>query len=134
MATKRKTGRKFDRKTAQREALNRATTNASFSNYPAIFEGFLARGIAFDDIRPRENVFTYAAWRELGRQVRKGEHGVKVVTWIEGEKEDKKTGKEERYKFCRTTTVFHISQTDAKDAPEVAPVEFVPAGYLEYAA
>lgn len=94
----------------------------------------MARGIPEHEIKPRENVFTYAAWSELGRFVRKGERGVKVVTWVEGTKEDKKTGKEERYKFCRTTTVFHISQTDAKDAPEVAPVEFVPAGYLEYAA
>lgn len=133
MATK--TRRKFDRKTAQKEALNRATTNASLANYPAIYEGFLARGLAFDDIRPRENIFTYAAWRELGRQVRKGEHGVKVHTWIECEKEDKKTGKTEKIKFCRTTVVFHVSQTDpiggAVEIVESAPVI---AGYLEYAA
>jgi hypothetical protein len=27
-------------------------------------------------------VFTYHAWRALGRQVRRGEHGVKVVTFV----------------------------------------------------
>lgn len=135
MATKtRRTTRKpFDRKKAQREALDRATSNMSLANYPAIYEGFMARGLAFDDIRPRENIFTYAAWSELGRYVRKGEKGVKVVTWINGEKEDKKTGKTEKFTFSRTTTVFHISQTDAYETQEAAP-EFVPAGYLEYAA
>jgi antirestriction protein ArdC len=130
MATK--TRRKFDRKTAQKEALNRATTNASLANYPAIYEGFLARGLAFDDIRPRENVLSYNAFQAVGRQVRKGEKGVKIVTWIEGEKEDKKTGKSEKFKFSRTVSVFHISQTDPiGGAVESAPVI---AGYLTYAA
>ena len=48
------------------------------------------------DILPRENVFTYHAWRALGRQVRRGEHGVKVTTWIPTERKelDEKTGYE----------------------------------------
>ena len=90
----------------QSEALSRAVNNLSMLNYPAIYEGFEAKGIS--DIQPRVNVFTYHAWRAKGRQVRKGEHGVKVVTWITST--DKDTGKEKKYP--KGTTVFHISQTD----------------------
>jgi hypothetical protein len=56
----------------QGEALTRAVQGQSLSNWPAIVAGFEAKGIPADDIRPRENVFTYHAWRALGRQVRRG--------------------------------------------------------------
>ena len=96
----------------QQEALSRARGGLSASNYGAIFAGFAAKGIG--DIRPRENVFTFNAWKALGRQVNKGEHGVKVITWIEGTKE-KPLADGEKVKravsFPRTTTVFHVSQT-----------------------
>ncbi len=90
----------------QAEALSRAINGESLLNYPAILEGFEAKGIS--DVEPRVNVFTYHAWRAKSRQVRKGEHGVRVVTWITGT--DKKTGKEKKYP--KRTTVFHVSQTD----------------------
>lgn len=45
------------------EALTRACTGQTLSNYPAIFQGFTAIGIPEQDIRPRENVFTYEAWK-----------------------------------------------------------------------
>ena len=90
----------------QSEALSRATTNLSMLNYPAIYAGFEEKGIS--DVQPRVNVFTYQAWRAKGRQVRKGERGVKVVTWITVK--DKETEKEST--FPKKTAVFHISQTD----------------------
>ena len=100
----------------QTEALSRALTGQSWSNFPAIIQGFTARGIPEDQILPRENVFTYQAWRALGRQVRKGEHGVKVVTFIKRDKKtkDRETGetKLEVVSMPRTVSVFHISQTD----------------------
>jgi antirestriction protein ArdC len=95
----------------QRESLSRAVSNQSTMNYSPIYAGFASKGIPEDQIRPRENVFTFNAWLALGRAVRKGEHGVKVVTWIVTRRKDK-TGKEQTGKMCRTTTVFHISQTD----------------------
>ena len=103
----------------QEEALSRALTNESLSNYPAIFHGFLAKGISECDILPRENVFTYQAWRALGRQVRKGEHGVRICTFIpmETKKTDPKTG-EVKLDFSsrpKMTTVFHVSQTDKRE-------------------
>ena len=103
----------------QEEALRRALTNQSLSNYPAIYQGFLAKGISESDIQPRENVFTYAAWKALGRQVKRGEHGVKICTFIPMDVKDKnkETG-EVKIKTLRrpkTTTVFHISQTDKRE-------------------
>ena len=103
----------------QAEALSRALTSQSWSNFPAIIQGFKARGIPEEQILPRENVFTYQAWKALGRQVRKGEHGVKVITFIQRDKktEDPKTGevKLQTYSMPRTVSVFHISQTDARE-------------------
>ena len=96
------------------EALDRAKTNQSLSNYPAIYEGFMAKGIPEAEIKPRENVFTFQAWKALGRSVKRGEHGVKVVTFVETEgKIDPATGEQAQgHRFPRTTTVFHISQTE----------------------
>jgi antirestriction protein ArdC len=88
------------------------------SNFPDIFRGFMARGIPEEDIRPRENVFTYHAWRALGRQVRKGEKGVRILTWItpheDGPAVNPETGKPKSGRsFPKATYVFHVSQTDA---------------------
>lgn len=99
---------------AGKESLVRAVSGQSLSNYPAIIEGFLAKGIPESEILPRENVFTYAAWRALGHQVCKGEKGVPVLTWVtaEGKKVEasQAEGEERGYRFPRTTTVFHVSQ------------------------
>lgn len=98
----------------QRQALSNAIGHQSTMNYDAIFSGFLEKGIPENEIKPRENVFTFHAWKALGRQVRKGEHGVKVVTWItckeKGAPADSEAG---TYRRPKTTTVFHVSQTDA---------------------
>ena len=116
------------------EALTRACTGQTWSNYPAIYQGFTAMGIPESDIKPRENVFTYEAWKALGRHVRKGQHGVKVVTFIateSGKSEETQTQtldsmeaqpkKPARHSRPWTTTVFHISQTDL-DEPRSASV------------
>ena len=107
------------------QALNNAVTNTSTANYDAIFTGFMEKGIDPQDILPRENVFTYNAWQALGRQVRKGEKGVKVVTVVNTSRKDAATGETEAAKFLRTTTVFHITQTDpvkGKDEPAIEAV------------
>ena len=96
-------------------ALNNALSSASVSNYPAIFAGFAEKGIA--DVQPRVNVFTYNAWKALGRQVKRGEHGVKVLTWVPMNTTDAATGdKSETFRRPKATTVFHVSQTDAVQA------------------
>ncbi len=103
------------------EALGRAVNGRPNQNYAAIYNGFEAKGIPFDEIRPRENVFTFNAWRALGRHVRKGEHGVRVITFLETSRKDKDGDGNEVIKSGRrpwTTTVFHISQTDADEPKE----------------
>lgn len=111
--------RRANRAQIATEALSNALAERSLANYPAILEGFIAKGIPAEQITPRENVFTYHAWRALGRQVRRGESGVKVVTWISkqgapagdgGSEGDGAEGKP--FKFSRPVTVFHVSQTD----------------------
>ena len=91
-------------------ALVRATSGSSALNYLPIFMGFMEKGISENEIIPRENVLTYHAWQAKGRHVRKGEHGVKVTTWIDVPEDKRKNGKSG--KICKTTTVFHVSQTD----------------------
>jgi len=102
---------------AQRhEALSRAETGQSWSNYPAIMEGFAARGIPTAEILPRVNVFTYRAWQAKGRQVRKGEKGIRVTTYVKYTKKEKAadgTTKERSGRAPKSATVFHITQTDA---------------------
>jgi antirestriction protein ArdC len=99
----------------QINALTNAIQRESTMNYQAIIEGFAAKGIPVDQIIPRENVFTFHAWKALGRCVRKNEHGVKVCTYVECKgKKDAGTQDSEAKGFKRPsgTTVFHISQTD----------------------
>ena len=115
------------------EALANAIGNKSTANFGPIIHGFLEKGIPLDDIRPRENVFTFWAWKALGRRVRKGEHGVKVITWVPMEpskaqmaadmaaRERGETVKARNHTRPWTTTVFHISQTEAD--PYAKPTE-----------
>jgi hypothetical protein len=98
------------------EALDRARNGQTWTNYPAIFAGFIEKGIAESEIKPRENVFTFNAWKALGRSVKKGEHGVRVVTFIDRTvtESDPATGQqvERSYRSPHPTVVFHISQTE----------------------
>jgi antirestriction protein ArdC len=93
----------------QQDALMRARSGNSALNYQAIIAGFIAKGIPSSAIIPRENVLTYGAWQAINRQVRKGEKGVKVVSWI-------KTTDKSGLEVMRPTsaTVFHITQTEVK--------------------
>lgn len=57
---------------------------------------------------PRVNILTYKAWRAVGRQVRKGEKGVKVPV-VTGRDED--TGRT----HWRNVALSHIDQTTERD-------------------
>jgi len=100
----------------QSEALDRARNGQALTNYPAIFAGFMAKGIAEADIKPRENVLTFNAWKAIGRSVKKGEHGVKIVTFVDCSSKGRDTENGEQvdvtYRKSHTVTVFHVSQTE----------------------
>jgi hypothetical protein len=98
----------------QQEVLSRGVGNQSLTNWPPIIAGFMAKGIPESEIMPRENVFTYHAWRALGRQVRRGEHGVKVTTFVPMDKKtsdiDPETGKAKRVPLCRRALAFVVGK------------------------
>ena len=102
-------------KEIQEEALSRATNPlGTASNYPTIFDGFTDKGIPEADIKPRENILTFQAWKALGRHVLKGEHGVRVLTFRQDRVEiEKADGTIEIRTNSRpwSAVVFHISQT-----------------------
>ena len=97
--------------TIQSQALQNAVGNASTMNYATIFAEFEAKGIT--DIKPRENIFTFHAWKALGRSVKKGEHGVRICTWVPMTKKDDTGEAKAIGRKPRMTTVFHVSQTQA---------------------
>lgn len=98
------------------EALERATSGVS-ENDGIVIEAFAQRGIA---ATPRVDVFTYRAWQAAGRQVRRGEHGVRLTVWIPRDAtaaERKRDPEAKGTMMPWHTTVFHISQTDPIAAP-----------------
>ena len=110
----------MDIKTISTEAYSRATSGQSLMNYPAIYQGFIELGIPESEIRPRENVLTFWAWKAAGRRVRKGVHGVKACTFVPvagkvaaDSTPTSEDGKRKHgFSMPRTVTVFHISQTE----------------------
>lgn len=69
-------------------------TDRLLKRHAAVVKGFNAKGFKNADIKLHENVKTYKGWLAEGRQVRKGQHGVKGL--------------------------FHVSQTD-EVRPEKLP-------------
>jgi len=94
----------------QAEALNRATSSQSVRNEAIVVDSFAARGIA---ATPRVDVFSYNAWQAKGRQVQRGQKGVKLTTWIACKGRENSTGERERSTRPKSVSVFHVSQTEA---------------------
>ena len=69
----------------------------------------------------------YRAWQRLGRQVRKGSRGIKILAPCRrrvSSTEDEDKNEVERIEILtglRVVHVFDISQTDGEELPEVAP-------------
>jgi hypothetical protein len=124
------------------ESLHRAVSSQALSNLPTIYREFLDRGIPETEIKPRVNVFTFHAWKALGRHVRKGEKGVRITTWIPTREKRDASGKVTKAEGRRPKTayVFHVSQTDpSATAPDTAAPAapdhggtFVPADGLSF--
>ena len=58
----------------------------------------------------------YKTWQTMGRQVRKGEAGIRILAPMVGK--DKDTGDSRVYGF-RTVSVFDVAQTDGEALPEL---------------
>jgi len=120
----------------RQEALDRAHNSQSSRNWMAAIDGFKAKGIPEDEIKPtgmfaanEANVFTFHAWKAKGRRVVKrpdylqdGEKWVvPLITYIDGKRSevDPTTGEETetRGSISKTVYVFHVTQTVPLDYP-----------------
>ena len=61
----------------------------------------------------------YRAWQGLKRQVRKGEHGIRIFAPCPWKKENATTGETEAGIFFRCVSVFDVAQTDGEALPTV---------------
>lgn len=69
---------------------------------------------------------TYKQWQGIGANVRKGEHGTRIVFFSPIEKIDKATGETETYAMIKGYTVFNAAQVEGVtfDAPVSEPSAF----------
>lgn len=106
-----------ERRALEQESLYRAQDGDENNNYAIIYRQFEARGIPTSEIMPRENIFTFSAWKAKGRFVKRGEKGVGITTYFSTPVEiDEETGKSKGgTRLYRTAYVFHISQTEAME-------------------
>lgn len=105
----------LDHKARQQEALSRAHNCTGRANIATVYAACEARG--YEDVRPGENVLTYEAWRAEGRQVRRGEKGIALTTYIPTKEVDEDDDGNEVVRTGsrpHTAYVFHVSQTDAR--------------------
>lgn len=63
----------------------------------------------------------YRAWQDMGRQVKKGEHGIMIMApmKIKGKKDDPDHTEENDLLLFKPVTVFDISQTEGPDLPSL---------------
>ncbi|HSZ12873.1 MAG TPA: ArdC family protein [Solirubrobacteraceae bacterium] len=61
----------------------------------------------------------FKAWQQLGRQVRKGEHAIRIMApMVVKQRDDKGQETDETVTLFRAVSVFDISQTDGEPLPE----------------
>ena len=101
-----------ERAAMQTAALGRAREGRACTNDLLIIAAYAAKGI---DAHPRVDVFTFNAWMALHRHVRKGEHGVRVLTYAQKDTV-KSDGTTEEQSFPVSAVVFHVTQTDSDPA------------------
>lgn len=85
---------------------------------------------------------TYKQAKDIGANVRKGEHGQTIVFWSFTKRENKSTGEEYESAFAKQYTVFNVEQIDGLpvslpfDLPVFNPIaaaEAIAAGYMSSA-
>jgi len=66
------------------------------------------------------HVAGFKAWKQLGRQVRKGEHGIKIMApmVVQRRDDDRSEETDETITLFRAVSVFDISQTDGEPLSE----------------
>ena len=75
------------------------------------------------------HVAGYGCWRNMGRQVKRGEKGIAILAPIMHKKTTDPD--DETVVAFKTAHVFNISQTDGKPLPDFAKVNGDPTGYID---
>jgi len=75
------------------------------------------------------HVAGFRAWKKLGRHVKKGERGLKIVVPMSYRKDTSATDDKDRI-FFRVSHVFDVSQTDGEPLPEPIEVNGDPGVHL----
>jgi len=104
-----------------------ATTFESYSEFNAqtLMDAAEARGC---ECQPYVDWFTYKRWKAQGMQVQKGEHGVKITTFVErfSKTEKDKNGRPKSYRVPRNTSVFCRCQVKESDGEYPRPDDVSP--------
>lgn len=109
------------------EGVGRITGGEEFRRYLAFsarFHRYSARNclLILAQCPHASRVAGYRKWQELGRQVRRGEEGIRILAPVSRTVEEEGTDEKVRALVgFRVTTVFDVSQTDGEPLPE-APV------------
>jgi antirestriction protein ArdC len=74
---------------------------------------------------------TYKQAKDIGAQVRKGEHGQTIVFWSFTKRENKSTGEEYESAFAKQYTVFNVEQIDG--LPVALPFDLPPFNPIDEA-
>jgi antirestriction protein ArdC len=84
------------------------------------------------------HVAGFRAWQKLGRQVKRGEHGIAIMAPVvyrkkaqENSEDKDRAAVDEMIATFKTAYVFDISQTEGKPLPEFARAHGDPGAYLE---
>jgi len=104
------------------QGISELTTSEKWSDYLATQAKFHHYSAGNAQLIMYQNPYAtqvagYKVWQSLGRQVRKGEHGLRILAPLAVK--DKESG-ETNIKGFRGVSVFDISQTDGEELPEVA--------------
>ena len=74
----------------------------------------------------------YRTWKQLGRQVKKGEKGIRILAPIVIRKKEETVSEDEDEVIAfKAACVFDVSQTEGKELPEFAKVKGRPGEALE---
>lgn len=106
------------------EGVEQITNSDEFERYlrfSARFHGYSARNclLIFAQRPGASRVAGYRGWQELGRQVRRGEEGIRILAPVSYAVEDEGSGEKVRALVgFKVASVFDVSQTNGEPLPE----------------
>ena len=72
----------------------------------------------------------YQTWKRLGRQVKKGEHGIAIMAPMVRRRREDENEEEDKVFAFKTAYVFDVSQTEGKPLPEATQTRGEPGEWI----